>query len=309
MSNKSFFAIYIMYLLFENWRRFINEEFTKEEEEYFGKSLVLGDQIIKMFQQFLKDTVIPKHPEPTIANVQTYLQFFTDDVEMKLGIKKLGCGKFRCGFDVGAKEIIKVDITPYGIGKDHNKDDFTLGTLSNRSNIFPKSFAHAPDFSWVLMEKVNPFNIKRIDEYVGFFPNSYLKLKNPTSQTKYYCILAAFMYSAGQYDNARRFLLRYVPTNIVDTNEPEQVKDMIDAFRGKTSGGRRKTYDDILKVIGQFNMRPDEVALRNTGTGLEDGRFVILDSSIESAILRGFAQKAPTPTPTNPAAGAETVKI
>lgn len=294
--------------ILENWRKYLKEEFAEEEKQYFGKSLQLGDQIIEIFQQFLKDTVIPRHPQPTIANIQTYLQFFIDDVETKLNITKLGCGKFRCGFDVGTKEIIKIDITPYGAGKDHNKDDFILGTLSERSNIFPKAYTHADDFSWVLLEKVNPFSVQRISEYNGFFPNSYLISKKVTPQTKYYCILAAFMYASppplGSYENANRFLLRYVPSTIVDTNKPEEVEKMVSAFRGK---GGRKTFDDILKVINQFGMRPEEVALRNTGTGLEDGRFVILDSSIDSAIIRGFAQAAPKPS--NPAAGAETVKI
>lgn len=291
--------------IFENWRRYLKEEFAEEEQQYFGKSLELGDQIVEMFQQFLKDEVYKRHEKPTIADVQAYLQHFTDKVEIKLGIKRLGCGKFRCGFDVGTKEIIKVDITPYGGGKDHNKDDFTLGTLSERSNIFPKAYAHANDFSWVLLEKVDPFSVKRVEEYVSFFPNSILNSKRATSQTKYYCILAAFMYASppplGSHENANRFLLRYVPSTIVDPNNPNEVQNMVSAFRGK---GGRKIFDDILKVINQFGMRPEEVALRNTGTGLEDGRFVILDSSIDSAIIRGFAQTAP-----NPAAGAETVAI
>lgn len=294
--------------ILESWRRYLKEEFAEEEKQYFGKSLELGDQIVEMFQQFLKDEVYKRHEKPTIADVQAYLQHFTDQVEIKLGIKRLGCGKFRCGFDVGTKEIIKVDITPYGGGKDHNKDDFTLGTLSENSNIFPKAFAHADDFSWVLLEKVNPFSVQRVNEYVAFFPNSYLTSKRATPQTKYYCILAAFMYHSeppiGNKEEANRFLLRYVPAGIVDTNIPEEVEKMVEAFRGKTSGSGRRTYDDVLKVIGQFKMRPMEVALRNTGTGLEDGRFVILDSSIDSAIIRGFAQTAPNPT-----AGAETVKL
>lgn len=285
--------------IFENWRRFINEEFAEEEKQYFGKSLQLGDQIVEMFQQFLKDTVIPRHPQPTIPDVQTYLQFFTDDVEMKLGIRKLGCGKFRCGFDVGTKEIIKVDITPYGAGKEHNQDDHKLGTISLPYNIFPKAYAHASDFSWVLLEKVTPFG-KNLNAYVHFFPNSILIQKRATEQTKYYCILASFMYNSGKYDDAKRFLLRWVPKTIVDTEEQEQVETLMRAFIGKGS----QTYQNVIKVINEFGMRPEEVALRNTGLGSGD-RFVILDSSVDSAILRGFAQQAPP----SPAAGAETVKI
>lgn len=293
--------------ILESWRRYLKEEFAEEEKQYFGKPLELGDQIVQMFQEYLKNTVIPAvnkaKPDAdsiTIDDVQRYLQFFTDDVEMNLDVTKVGCGKFRCVFRYKeAKEIIKVDITPYGIGKEHNKDDHTLGTISLPYEIFPKSYAHAPDFSWILLERVTPFD-KNLSAYVSFFPNSILTQKRATDQTKYYCILAAFMYGSGKYDNANRFLLRYVPSSIVDTNIPEEVEKMVAAFRGK--GG--KTFDDVLKVINQFGMRPEEVALRNTGLG-SGNRFVILDSSVDSAIIRGFEQKAPP----SPAAGAETVKV
>ena len=288
--------------LFENWRRFLKEEFAEEEKEFFGKSLEIGDQIVQIFQQFLKDTVFPKYPNATISDVQAYLPFFIEEVEAKTNAKKLGCGQFRCGFDVGTTEIIKIDVTPYGAGKEHNKEDYMLGTLTERSNIFPKAYAHSPDFSWVLLEKVRPFGKERLDEYVSFFPNSVLNSKRASNQTKYYVILASFMYNSKNYDGANRFLLRWVPKTIIDTESPEQVKEVMAAFRG-----RNPNYDNILKVINQFGMRPEEVALRNTGTGLEDGRFVILDSSIDSSILRGFAQKAPEEK--NPAAGMETVKL
>lgn len=287
--------------IFDNWRKYLKEEFTKEETQYFGKSLELGDQIVAMFQQFLKDTVIPRHPQPTIPDVQTYLQFFTDDIEIKLGVKKVGCGKFRCVFKTDAKEVIKVDITPYGAGKEHNKDDHMLGTISLRYNIFPKSYAHSSDFSWVLLEKVTPFD-KNISAYVSFFPNAILNQKRATDQTKYYCILSSFMYNSGKQDDARRFLLRWVPKTIVDTEEPEQVESLMTAFIGKGS----ETYQNVLKVINEFGMRPEEVALRNTGLGSGD-RFVILDSSVDTAILRGFAQKAPVAP--NPATGAETLRL
>ena len=288
--------------IFENWRRFLKEEFAEEEQQYFGKSLELGDQIVEMFQQFLKDTVIPRYPEPTIPDVQRYLQFFTDDVEMKLGIKRLGCGKFRCGFDVGSDEIIKVDVTPYGAGKEHNQDDHKLGTISLPHRIFPKAYAHSPDFSWVLLEKVEPL-LRNVDKFISYFPNTVLTQRKTYNVVRYSIIIASFMYNSGEHQRAISYLLNaQVPKKFVDPNNDQDLELVMRAFTGKNS----ETYNTVLKVINQFGMRPEEVALRNTGVGSDD-RFVILDSSIDSAILRGFAQKAPV-TP-NPAAGAETLKL
>jgi hypothetical protein len=288
--------------IFENWRRYLKEEFAEEEQQYFGKSLELGDQIVEMFQQFLKDTVYPRHPEPTIPDVQRYLQFFTDDVEMKLGIKRLGCGKFRCGFDVGGNEIIKVDVTPYGAGREHNQDDHRLGTISLPYRIFPKAYAHSPDFSWVLLEKVEPL-LRNADKFVSYFPNIVLTQRKTYNVVRYSIIIASFIYNSGEHQRAINYLLNAnIPKMFIDTNNDEDVQLVMRAFTGRNS----ETYNTVLNVINQFGMRPEEVALRNTGVGSDD-RFIILDSSVDSAILRGFAQKAPTPP--SPAAGAETLKL
>jgi hypothetical protein len=279
--------------ILESWRRYLKEEFAEEEKQYFGKSLEIGDQIVQIFQDFLKNTVFPRKPQATIKDIQAYLQFFIDDVEAKTGAKKLGCGQFRCGFDVGAKEIIKVDITPYGAGKEHNKDDHMMGTMIERSNIFPKAYAHSPDFSWVLLEKVKPFGRADVYTYVSYFPNPVLNARRTSDVTKYSVIISSFLYHAGFVEKAKtRMENNYVGKITVDINNDEDLKLVMDAFRGKNP-----TYDNVMKAIGQFGIRPEELALRNTGIGLEDNRFVILDSSIDSAILRGFAQKAPEPTP------------
>ena len=286
--------------ILESWRRYLKEEFSEEEKQYFGKSLEIGDQIVQIFQDFLKNTVFPRKPQATIKDVQAYLPFFIEEVEAKTIAKKLGCGQFRCGFDVGAKEIIKVDVTPYGAGKEHNKDDHMMGTMIERSNIFPKAYAHSPDFSWVLLEKVKPFGRADVYTYVSYFPNPVLNARRTSDVTKYSVIISSFLYHAGFVEKAKtRMENNYVGKITVDINNDEDLKLVMDAFRGKNP-----TYDNVMKAIGQFGIRPEEIALRNTGIGLEDNRFVILDSSIDSAILRGFAQKTPEDTP---ASGIKTV--
>jgi len=286
--------------ILESWRRYLKEEFAEEEKQYFGKSLEIGDQIVQIFQDFLKNTVFPRKPQATIKDVQAYLPFFIEEVEAKTVAKKLGCGQFRCGFDVGAKEIIKVDVTPYGAGKEHNKDDHMMGTMIERSNIFPKAYAHSPDFSWVLLEKVKPFGRADVYTYVSYFPNPVLNARRTSDVTKYSVIISSFLYHAGFIEKAKtRMENNYVGKITVDINNDEDLKLVMDAFRGKNP-----TYDNVMKAIGQFGIRPEELALRNTGIGLEDNRFIILDSSIDSAILRGFAQKGPED---NPASGIKTI--
>jgi hypothetical protein len=286
--------------ILESWRRYLKEEFAEEEKQYFGKSLEIGDQIVQIFQDFLKNTVFPRKPQATIKDVQAYLPFFIEEVEAKTVAKKLGCGQFRCGFNVGAKEIIKVDVTPYGAGKEHNKDDHMMGTMIERSNIFPKAYAHSPDFSWVLLEKVKPFGRADVYTYVSYFPNPVLNARRTSDVTKYSVIISSFLYHAGFVEKAKtRMENNYVGKITVDINNDEDLKLVMDAFRGKNP-----TYDNVMKAIGQFGIRPEELALRNTGIGLEDNRFIILDSSIDSAILRGFAQKGPEDTP---ASGIKTI--
>jgi hypothetical protein len=240
--------------ILESWRRYLKEEFSEEEKQYFGKSLEIGDQIVQIFQDFLKNTVFPRKPQATIKDVQAYLPFFIEEVEAKTIAKKLGCGQFRCGFDVGAKEIIKVDVTPYGAGKEHNKDDHMMGTMIERSNIFPKAYAHSPDFSWVLLEKVKPFGRADVYTYVSYFPNPVLNARRTSDVTKYSVIISSFLYHAGFVEKAKTIM----DTGLKDPRLLANLLSILDVAKKEVNTNYEKvtlsTIEGDLKKIIAFKL-------------------------------------------------------
>jgi hypothetical protein len=69
---------------------------------------------------------------------------------------------------------------------------------------------------------------------------------------------------------------------------PESIEDVVKGFYVGP------TFSKVVKAMKEFNIRSEEIRVNNVGVG-EQNRFVILDSSVEEQIQKGFGIK-PTPT-------------
>ena len=112
-----------MKLLLENWRKYLAEG----EAEYF----------------------------PWLKEIQATDDF--DEIQAILEsdrFKKLGAGSFRAVYQPvdDPAHVIKMVHHPHDYKMQMNEDDFN--TAKRYPLIFPRAYAHADDFSWVVMEYI-----------------------------------------------------------------------------------------------------------------------------------------------------------
>ena len=116
-----------MKLLLENWRKYLAEG----EAEYF----------------------------PWLKEIQATDDF--DEIQAILEsdrFKKLGTGSFRAVYRPidDPNHVIKMIHEPDDYKMQMNEDDFN--TAKRYPLIFPRAYAHADDFSWVVVDKATPIN-------------------------------------------------------------------------------------------------------------------------------------------------------
>lgn len=294
-----------MKLLLENFKRYINEQamfggegmseggYSEEESAYFKGLPQIAEQISNAFDKFLKELDELYKQKVGIPEIQkNVLRFVRYVDEMTSGkAKYVGHGKFRCVFDIGDEYVIKFDITPNNAAAEQNKTDAELGRMSQSyHNLFPLSAISHKDYRWVALEKVQPFESFDMGKYNEFFPNPIVdELKNAAIKNK--LIQISFVYNSGYKLRAIQ-LYKELWTKLANV-QVEKLKKI--PFKKMCNEFRQGTlYNNVLSVIGQLKIRPEEIRLANTGTA-PDGRFVILDSSIDAQILSGFAKSQSKP--------------
>jgi hypothetical protein len=265
----------------------MSEDGSQPEDKYFGRIVKIANQIKQIHSQFIKDTTKMYKKELTVDKIDIEKQFFIDEVQKQTEAKLIGCGKFRCVFDVNDDYVIKIDITPRGSAKDQNETDAKLGRIGY-GNLFAKSYLADKDHSWVILEKVKPFGRADIHDFVSYFPNSKIDLKEYVA-FHYALILICFNYHTGFKSVAKKKLSELVAKGKVKI--PEDLPDLDIIADGFT---QKNPYDKVIRVITELDIRPEEVRVLNTGKGV-DGRFVIIDSSIEEQIRKGFEEPDQTP--------------
>lgn len=294
-----------MKLLLENFKRYINEQamfggegmseggYSEEESAYFKGLPQIAEQISNAFDKFLKELDELYKQKVGIPEIQKNVLKFVRYADEMTGnkAKYVGHGKFRCVFDIGDEYVIKFDITPNNAAAEQNKTDAELGRMSQSyHNLFPLSAISHKDYRWVALEKVQPFESFDVGKYNEFFPNPIVdELKNAAIKNK--LIQISFVYNSGYKLRAIQ-LYKELWTKLANV-QVEKLKKI--PFKKMCNEFRQGTlYNNVLSVIGQLKIRPEEIRLANTGTA-PDGRFVILDSSIDAQILSGFAKSQSKP--------------
>ena len=294
-----------MKLLLENWKNYLHEIVVNEEEEeydyeaevakekeeleqkHFGASANIGQMLYDIYQEELKYLQSQGvDPDDIFDVVQTKFNKLNSSNKISSNsLENSGRGLWRAVFSCDKDYVIKIDASIDGSGADMNREDQQLGTNKKYGDIFPRVFMFDPKYKWIVAEKVtvatSPIQINK------FFPNFLLQ--------------DSFMYKY-TYLSVVKTIMEYKVAQLKGNKQMmQQCSNTFQEF--KQTGIAYSHYVTIEKVVDNFRKNPnffkivsaifehgidieDAIRPENMGIG-NDGRLVILDSSIASTLDKG----------------------
>jgi hypothetical protein len=281
-----------MKLIFENWRKHINEQEEKtlqqNELEYFGSDIVsIAMDLLEEVRELQYDSYDYDQAGKLAANE-------ISDLHGK-EIRMLGHGSWRMGFLVDNKFVVKLNYRDSESGRGMNQDDERLGKLGDIGDLFPKVYQRDRNYDWIIMEKATP--ITNWDQILRFFPNRLL----PEYDS---------MMGKWSFMNLFEIALEYKVATLRD--DDNIIDSMEDSYNAKEYGQKEPRFLHLFQeknpnlkqqpplelvvsnfeyplflslanLIAEFGIAIHEIRPGNTGIG-EDGRFLLIDSSIQSKI-------------------------
>ena len=232
-----------MKLLLENWRKYLAEG----EAQYF----------------------------PWLKEIQATDDF--DEIQAILAsdrFKKLGDGSFRAVYQPVSDpdHVIKMIHEPDDYKMQMNEDDFN--TAKRYPLIFPRAYAHADDFSWVVVDKATPIN--RMDDLEKVLDKSFPAEKEAILQWR----READINPADPFHILKTILgsFRYDRTKDAADDESKSavIAQELGVLLSRVAG---PTYQELSKAMHEFNIDKYEIGRGNIGHDSE-GNFKIIDSSI-----------------------------
>ena len=253
-----------MKLILENWRRYL----TESETQYF----------------------------PWLKDLPEFIQNLTG--EMRRGsdhgnpdFKRLGSGAFRSvwaptGDDEHVVKIAHAFPSWRPADKENrqmNKDDFE--TSKRYPLIFPKAYAHADDFTWIVMERVTP--VTTFEEMQKVLDKSFPAEQEAVQQMRQakdinpadpFHVMKMIMSS---FRDDRNVDEAVEPTLITrrhgrktdkDSDLARDIQDVLAPIAGPT-------YQELSKAMHEFHIDKYELGRGNIGYDSE-GDFKIVDSSV-----------------------------
>lgn len=280
-----------MKLIFENWRKHLVEQkqektLQQNELEFFGSDIVvIANDLLEEVRELQYDNYDSDKAGKLAAGE-------ISDLHGKQ-IRMLGFGSWRMGFLIDNKFVVKLNYRDSESGRGMNKDDFELGRLGDIGELFPKVYQHDPNYDWIIMEKATP--IKNWGQILRFFPNrllpnydsmmgkwSFMNLFEIALQYKLAelqmddNVMDVLVFSYNSTDSgAERFLHLFQEKNPNLKKQPP--------LELVVSNFEYPLFLSLVKLISEFDIEIDEIRPGNTGIG-EDGRFLLIDSSISSRI-------------------------
>lgn len=252
----------------------LNESKNKQELYDLEKSYFGGDP--RDAAESLKFLVDNNKDEYGEIDKYAIEQILMDAGETK--ISYAGQGAFRITYTYGDDLVIKIAKT--NTAKTMNEQDAELGRLPIYSLLFPKVWmADEPEYGWIVMEKCN--TIYDPDTFISFFPNSFYK--NLPSLTAVMAFQTLLEYEANLIKQNESKLvdiesrLSYYKNSKIPMDRHE-VKQILKQFN--------KTFHVLAQMVAEFGVSTYEIRPYNTGIA-PDGRFVVIDSSISTAISKG----------------------
>lgn len=197
-------------------------------------------------------------------------------VAKELGFNKIGSGAFRVTYEIPNSEFV------LKISKDdnfYNKVEANNSMNTKYSDLFPKVYDAAKDFSWILSERVKV--IATVERFLDFFPeigfkfrNKLLEINNPLWLIQ--VALAMNIQSYASFKDVENSA-GFIPSRYL------RKKDKFSGFnklykRLKSS----KLFNRISDVASEFNIDVFDIDIGNAGIATRENKeyFVILDASI-----------------------------
>jgi len=238
-----------MKLLLENWRKFLAED----EAQYFP---------------WLKD--LPEEPSDLVLGDRLRDLVQSGDDRFKI----LGAGAFRTVWTPRGDNdhVIKVvhDLDDYKLQM--NKDDFE--TAKRYPLIFPKAYAHADDFEWIVMERVSP--VTSMDEMQKVLDKSFPAEQEAILKAR----RDANINPADPFHILKMILgsFRYDRTKAPSTDKSKsgEIAQELGVLLSRVAG---PAYQELSKAMHEFNIDKYEIGRSNVGYDSE-GNFKIIDSSV-----------------------------
>jgi hypothetical protein len=249
------------------------EERQKLEKQYFGEDLRdIGENL-----KFLVDNNRDKYGE---VDHYAISQILKDSGQTK--IEYAGQGAFRITYSYENDVVIKIAKT--NTAKVMNEQDAELGRMPKYSLLFPKVYMAEYDFSWIVMEKCEEIDDAGI--FMDFFPNKVLDSYIKATYTSPFLMMQIFHELLEvQADIIKGKSISYGQITMIENyiRNNNLTEDDIK----KIIKGYNTTFHLLAQMVAEFEINPLEIRPYNTGIA-PDGRFVVIDSSIASAIDAGL---------------------
>tara|TARA_R110002012_G_scaffold260574_2_gene442292 strand:+ start:333 stop:1547 length:1215 start_codon:yes stop_codon:yes gene_type:complete len=237
-----------MKLILENWRKFL----TEAEGDYFPWLQQLRDDSAK----------------------------FIEDQQDKGG--RVGSGSFRTVVVPEEDKDFVVKILRYGNNDSYmNKVEKLLG--DEFPDVFPRVFAHDPDYRWIVMERVQPIstrNDQMLEEaLVATMPKLHqfaydllaLEDGKPSSDTKPFNMLRFIVMAAAP---------RLRPTDLPYGNNT-RLMDRVNKIQ-EFGLANEPWFTQLSKAMKRYGVQWSDLAEGNVGVDMKDHTLKVIDASVFS---------------------------
>jgi len=193
--------------------------------------------------------------------------------------KYLGAGSFRMVFSYGNDYVIKI-AAPGGFFNQAlkmNKEDAAFGRMPKYSSIFPKVYETDAAYKWIIMERCSV--IDNENKFLEFFPNPVTDpfVTSPFARIELFAYaLRSCVYKETKSEAEIVGNIAYVVNKLKDKLGIRS-EEIIRSYE------RLTLFNKILDFCKEFGVLPREIRPGNVGIS-SDGRFVIIDSSVEGTI-------------------------
>jgi len=269
----------------------IPETIDTMEQRHFGINTQDIGSLVELYHDVEKDMITSNPGEE-------FFQLMSKKFGMPITF--IGSGAFRATLGIGDQFVVKLSLALTKTYNEMNRADYTLGTDKSIGHIFPRAFLHAPDFSWVVLERVE--HIADSNQLQSYFRSPILveppaqvdyndpaALSNSIFTSRLSLIkISLGMLASGKFDGKNMYGI--LPDDILlkDIDFKKYVNVIrADAYNldELTLGDIRwslmqsPTYLKLFKAIKKYGIAASEIRSDNMGIAA-DGSLVMLDSSI-----------------------------
>jgi len=256
-----------MKLLFENWRKFI----IKEDIGYFGEKFVQFKEMVDAGHHPLK---VAKLYLEYIGKGSTRMVFgFKDNKSHLLKVINVEL--------IGNEEAYAADFrNPLtGFDRKHktvsNENEADLMMQQRYPNIFPRTYEYAPDYSWILTERVEPIDSQKLSEIFNI-PVDLIRERREDYKQVIEIALAKMKGHLGLNEGST-FQMDPDRERRVD---PETLR-MQELYTHADAILSDKHNRQIFRAVAELRIPPREISPKNLGISqFGQPHLVILDASL-----------------------------